>query len=114
MSKQYYYRPTGQWLDQEDYLFMMAKPTQARSPLSAPMVMCDTIDHTQSMVDGQYYDSKAKLRQTYLPSGNKQGERFVEVGNEPQQRIMRPGKPDKKGIEAAIGRAASRVGIGAF
>lgn len=113
MSKKYFYRPTGQWLDEEDYLFMKATPTQLRSPLAAPMVKCDTIEYTQSMVDGKYYDSKARLRQTYMPSGNKQGERFVEVGNEPLKRVMEPRKPDRKGIEAAVGKAFSRAGLGA-
>lgn len=85
-----------------------------RSPLSAPTVVCDTMDgHLRSYADGKMYDSKAKLRATYKPSGNPQGESYVEVGNEPLKRIMEPKNPDRKGIEAAVGKAFSRAGLGA-
>ena len=80
------------------------------------MLIGDTIEPTQSMVDGQFYTSKAAIRATYKPSGNKEGVRYAEVGNDPS--IMNPKpfkkpKPDRKAIKAAVGKAFSKAGLGA-
>lgn len=45
--------------------------------LAAPMVIRDTMDPVQSMLDGKMYDSKRKLRRTYREGG------VEEVGNDP-------------------------------
>lgn len=80
----------------------------ARSILGAPMVIGDTMEPVQSMLDGKMYDSKRRLRETYRAAG------VVEVGKDPA--IMRKGpkpKPDRSAIKAAVGKAFSRVGFGA-
>lgn len=86
----------------------------ARSIHGAPMIIGDEIPPTQSMADGETYTSKARLRATYLPSGNPEGNRYTEVGGDPA--LMRPkpkAKPDRQAIKAAVGRAFSRAGLGA-
>lgn len=86
----------------------------AQSDLPAPMLIADSMEPTQSMVDGQYYTSKAALRSTYKPSGNKEGTRFIEVGGDPA--ITKPAprpKPDRNAVKAAVGKAFSQAGLGA-
>lgn len=88
----------------------------ARSELSAPMLVGDTIEPTQSMADGRFYTSKAALRNTYKPSGNPDGKRYVEVGNDPSVTAPKPfkrPKPKRADIRAAVGRAFSQAGLGA-
>jgi hypothetical protein len=85
-----------------------------RSALAAPAFMADTIEPTQSMVDGKYYTSKSAIRSTYKPSGNADGKRYIEVGNDPL--ITKPVqklKPDKKAIRDSVRKAFSRAGLGA-
>lgn len=77
-----------------------------RSDLAAPMVIIDTMDPVQSMLDGKMYDSKSRLRRTYKEAG------MIEVGNETPKPMEKP-KPDRKAIKAAVRKAASRVGLGA-
>jgi hypothetical protein len=94
----------------------MPERNLAQSDLPAPGVISDTMEPTKSMVDGQYYTSKSALRATYLPSGNKEGKRYIEIGNDSSVTNPKPRKkpaPDREGIKAAIGRAFSRVGLGA-
>lgn len=75
------------------------------------MVISDTMEEgVQSMLDGKIYTSKSALRATYRAAG------VTEVGKDPS--IMNPKpfqkpKPDRKAIKAAVGRAFSRVGLGA-
>lgn len=81
-----------------------------RSDLAGPMVISDTMQPVQSQLDGKMYDSKASLRASYRAAG------VVEVGNDssvtsPKPRPRR--KPDTAGIKAAVGKAFSRVGLGA-
>lgn len=80
---------------------------KARSRLPGPMVITDTIEPTKSMLDGRTYTSKSALRRTYREAG------VTEVGNETQRLAQPPRKPDRKGVEAAVGKAFSRAGLGA-
>lgn len=92
----------------------MPERNYAASDLPAPMLIQDSMEPTQSMVDGQYYTSKSALRATYKPSGNKEGVRFIELGGDPS--ITKPApkpKPDRKAIKAAVGKAFSQAGLGA-
>lgn len=92
-------------------------PDNHRQPgevLAAPSVISDSQPFIQSMATGEWFDSKSKLRATYKPSGNKQGERYTEVGNDPA--LLRPRKKpkqDRAPIKAAIHRAFSKAGFGA-
>lgn len=93
-------------------------PDNHRRPgeaLCVPMVIQDRMDAPiQSMATGEWFDSKAALRRTYKPSGNKQGERYTEVGGDPA--ILKPfkkPKPDRMKIKAAVHSAFSKVGLGA-
>lgn len=85
-----------------------------RSLLGMPALIGDEMPPTQNMVDGKYYTSKAAMRATYRPSGNAEGARFAEVGNDPAifRRPSKP-KPDRTAVKAAVGRAFSRAGLGA-
>jgi hypothetical protein len=87
-------------------------PFHARSNHGAPMVINDEMSPTQSMLDGKYYTSKAALRATYKPSGNAEGESYIEVGNDPAMFRPRPKpKPDRKAVKEAVGKAFARVGL---
>lgn len=88
----------------------------AASDLPAPMLINDSMEPTQSMVDGQYYTSKAAIRATYKPSGNKEGKRYVEVGDDSSVVNPKPfkkPKPDRQAIKASVGKAFSQMGFGA-
>jgi hypothetical protein len=82
---------------------------KARSHLPGPMLIRDDMEPVQSMLDGKLYTSKSRLRRTYREAG------VTEVGNDvkfdppppPRSRVKR------KEIEAAVGKAFSRVGLGA-
>lgn len=69
-----------------------------------PQVITDAMPPTQSMTNGKVYESKSALRKTYLPSGNPQGQRYIEVGNDRPP----PRKPiiDKAGIRRDFQKAA--------
>lgn len=81
-----------------------------RSPIPSPSIIADTMEPVQSMLDGQMYDSKRRLRQTYKDAG------VTEVGDDSS--IMEPKgrpatKPDRAGVKAAVRKAASQAGMGA-
>ena len=90
-----------------------------RSDLAAPMIIRDGMDEVKSMLDGQIYDCKSRLRRTYKDAG------VVEVGNDssytdpeklrsqaPAER-KRQKQMAKKKVETAVGKALSRAGFGA-
>lgn len=88
-------------------------PRPARSNLPCPMVVNDSLpDGTYSGADGQIYTSKAALRASYLPSGNPDGIRYEEVGNEKinADPVWKKSLSDKK-IDESIGKAAARLGV---
>lgn len=78
-----------------------------RSHLPAPMINSDTMDETQSMLDGKYYTSKSALRRTYRQAG------VEEVGNDPA-RLRKPKKPkpDRKAIHDTLQKAKARFDRG--
>jgi hypothetical protein len=90
-----------------------------RSDLAAPMLIRDSMDPVKSMLDGKMYDSKRHLRRTYREGG------VVEVGDDksytdPERlRTQAPAErkrlkqASKKKIEASVGKALSRAGLGA-
>lgn len=43
------------------------------------------MEPVQSMVDGSWHTSRSSLRATYKPSGNKDGIRYVEIGDDPSR-----------------------------
>lgn len=94
----------------------LPEPVWTRSNHPAPGVINDTMEPTQSMVDGKLYTSKAALRATYKPSGNRDGKRYAEVGNDSSVTDPKPfqkPKPDRQAIKASVGRAFSQAGLGA-
>lgn len=117
MARERLCRCCGGWHDIERWPHnCMPERNLAASDLPAPMLVNDTMEPTQSMVDGQYYTSKAALRATYKPSGNKEGKRYVELGNDSSVLEPKPYKkpaPDRKQIKAAVGKAFSQAGFGA-
>lgn len=78
------------------------------------MLIADTMDPIQSMLDGKMYTSKAALRQSYREGG------VEEIGNDPDWIDPKPRveptelkEKRRKAIEAAAGQAISEVGLGA-
>jgi hypothetical protein len=68
------------------------------------MLMSDTMDPVQSMLDGRMYDSKSRLRATYKDAG------VTEIGNDPQRfKTKERPKPDRKAIRDSIERAKARL-----
>lgn len=85
-------------------LCMKAPPK--RSSLPAPMLLRDSMEPVQSMLDGKMYDSKAALRATYKRAG------VIEVGNDiPKPRPKY--RTDRKAVKAAVRKAASKMGFSA-
>ena len=78
-----------------------------RSGLAAPSVIGDTMEPTQSMLDGRHYESKSALRKTYREAG------VTEVGSDAPASPPPKTKPDRKGVEASVSRALSQAGFGA-
>jgi hypothetical protein len=79
-------------------------PDQTRSQgrsttLAIPYFKRDTIELCQSQADGRWYDSLSALRATYKPSGNPQGEEYIELGN---QEIRSEPEPRKKLEKAEV------------
>lgn len=74
-------------------------------------IIRDELDKpVRSMADGKIYTSKAALRASYKASGNSQGTRYEEVGNDPA-RLRQPEKPkpDRKAITESIEKARARL-----
>lgn len=85
------------------------EPNWNHADFATPLLIRDEMPPTQSMVDGKIYTSKSALRATYMPDGNKDGIRYVELGNEPQ-RFERKAKPkvSRKEIRDTIRKAQAR------
>ncbi len=84
------------------------RPVQRNPDLACPHIATDCMDPVKSMLDGEMYDSKSRLRQTYKEGG------VIEVGNDPS--IMDPKpfvkpKADREKIKEAVTRAYSAVDI---
>ncbi len=105
------YRENYALIDWSKEIIVERKPRElvARSDLPTPMIISDTIEPTKSMADGKYYSSKAAIRATYKPSGNPEGKRYAEVGNEKQK--PKPFVPDKKGISDAVDYGLAKAGL---
>lgn len=75
----------------------------ARSHLPFPMVITDDMDPVQSQLDGRFYTSKSRLRETYRAAG------VTEVGNDPARNkpFVKP-KPDRKAIRDTTEKAIAR------
>ena len=99
--------------DCEEFHDKYAWPDNHRKPgeaIAAPMVVRDEMDPVQNQHDGKYYTSKRAIRASYLPSGNKEGVRLIELGNEKQKRERI--KPDRKAIHDAVQKASARMARG--
>ena len=116
MSRERLCKYCGGWHDLEAWPHNCRDPEPwgASRTLTRPYVVSDTMpDAVQSPADGRFYDSKSALRSTYRPSGNPDGERYIEVGTDPQR--LKPGtkpKPDRKQIRDAVEKARARFDRG--
>lgn len=103
----------GDMHDRDNWPDNHRRPTEV---LCAPNLVSDNQPFVQSMVDGKYYDSKSAMRATYKPSGNAEGKRYVEVGDDKSITDPKPfkkPKPDRMAIKAAVHGAFSKAGFGA-
>lgn len=91
-------------------------PDNHRRPdevLSAPNVIRDDMPLIQNQHDGKFYDSKRAIRASYMPSGNKEGVRLIEVGNDPARlKKKEKPKPDHKGVRDSIAKAKAMLNRG--
>lgn len=67
----------------------------------------DDQEPLMSMADGKMYTSKAKMRDSYKPSGNPQGATFVEIGDD--QSYKKQAAANRKPDEALIRQATERA-----
>lgn len=100
---------------------LMNKTTGQITPFnrSAPPVLpgIDTSDDQeplQSMADGKWYTSKAKMRESYKASNNPKGKTFEEVGNDPSflNHSHKPLKADKREFLEAVEKAEAAISRG--
>lgn len=92
-------------LDREEMAFRMGRN---QGELCCPMIISDTMDPIQSMLDGKMYDSKSRLRRTYKEGG------VTEVGNDSSVMDPKPFKkprPDPKKIRDSVRRAISLANL---
>jgi len=83
------------------------RPEPQRSSLPAPMLISDTMEPVQSMVDGRFYTSKAVLRASYRAAG------VVEVGNDPSRLKPKPKpQPNRKAIRQSVEKAFAQHASG--
>ena len=81
-----------------------------RSSLACPSVIMDTMEPTQSMLDGKMYTSKSTLRATYKAAG------VTEVGNDSSvtnPQFMKKKKVSREDVKASVSKAFSQAGLGA-
>lgn len=79
--------------------------------LASPQVIRDEMDPVQNQHDGRIYTSKRAMRASYLPSGNKEGARLIEVGTE-KQKPKPKYKPDAKAIRTSMDKAQAALNRG--
>lgn len=104
MTDGWYRNARGNWCKR--WTTPTAPPKRGAFP--CPMIASDTLETPlYSGADGKLYDSKSKLRATYLPSGNPDGILYNEIGNE--QIPIDPPTPDTAGIDASIQKAIARL-----
>lgn len=111
------WHPTLGWLDEDEYRWQMANPTQLsnRSELAAPTVIRDGMPAVMGMHDGQMYDSKRAMRESYREHNRRHGTSLIEVGNDPIVTTATPWKKpkvDRKAIRASVDKALSQAGLG--
>ncbi len=100
----------GDMHDRDDWPDNHRRPNEA---LCAPMIGTDEMPAVQNQHDGQFYTSKRALRASYLPSGNKEGVRLIEIGDDKSRLLPRKkAKPDRKGIKTSIEKAVARFDRG--
>lgn len=103
----------GDWHDIAAWPANHIDPAPQRSSLPSPMLIRDEMDPVQSMADGKIYTSKHAIRQTYKPSGNPQGNSYLEVGDDKARFAPPPKpKPDVVGVKTAIEKAKARFDRG--
>jgi hypothetical protein len=79
--------------------------------LCAPQVIRDDMPPVQNQHDGRIYTSKRAMRASYLPSGNKEGVRLIEVGTE-KQKPKPKYKPDARSIRTSMEKAQAALNRG--
>ena len=87
------------------------EPSRRRSNFPTPMVISDTQDATQSMANGEYYESKRALERSYSADGNPQGRDYTVIGNTPIEEAA-PAKVDTKALRETLEKTAADVASG--
>jgi hypothetical protein len=99
-----YDKATGQLVERNAYY--ASRPRPARSELSSPMVITDSIE-IKSMTDGRIYTSKRGLRAAYRQQG------YIEVGDAYDKHLPEPpkSKANDKERRLDIAKAFSEAGV---
>lgn len=96
-------RVCGEWHELDSWpMECVPEQSTASSAFPAPRLISDNLDYVQSMLDGQRYTSKSKLRSTYRAAG------VEEVGNSPMKKQERP-PSDRAGIRNELRRTFSEA-----
>jgi hypothetical protein len=93
------------------------EPFNRNAPVKMPRIYTgDEQEPTLSMADGKMYTSKAAMRASYKPSGNPQGESYIEVGDDQSYKKIaeKKRKPDAAVINDAVDRAFADLSNGRF
>jgi len=107
----------GEWhpLDAWPEKCMKFEEDKSADFIQAPMLVRDEMDKPmQSMADGKYYTSKRAMRHSYVD--NRQGKRFVEVGDDSSITNPKPRKPVRDGkdkIMKSVQKGMQQAGFGA-
>lgn len=91
------------------------EPFNRNAPVKMPRIYTgDEQEPTLSMADGKIYTSKAAMRASYKPSGNPQGESYIEVGDDQSYKKLNElkRKPDESKIIEAVDRAVADLNSG--
>lgn len=91
------------------------EPFNRNAPVKMPRIYTgDEQEPTLSMADGKLYTSKAAMRASYKPSGNPQGESYIEVGDDQSYKKLNElkRKPNEAKIIEAVDRAVADLNSG--
>lgn len=85
--------------------------------LACPAVISDTMRPVQSMLDGQMYDSKSRLRRTYREGGVEEVGNDASIGRvdrvdaEKQRRKRESDRQEREAVKAAVERGISQANL---
>lgn len=106
-------RCCGNWHEMDKWPSQcFTRRNTARSDLGFPMIKVDACDPVQSMADGNWYTSKALLRETYKATGNPQGVEYIEVGDQERDYYPEVKRATKEDLKETVEKAEAAIARG--